>query len=138
MNTTLISDRALAGFWAKVRKTDTCWLWFGDRKDTGYGRYKFGRKNVAAHRFTYELAKGPIPEGLEIDHLCRVRNCVNPDHLEAVTHLVNVRRSERVAGCPPTHVKDTVTRPSWNGKYALICRTCKKEYDRIRWANRNR
>jgi hypothetical protein len=51
-----------------------------------------GTKNVAAHRFAYELMVGPIPEDLELDHLCGVRECVNPRHLEAVTHLVNVRR----------------------------------------------
>src|SRR6202030_118623 len=65
-----------------------CWLWLGACNEFGYG--KFGK--VKAHRFSYEREKGPIPDGLEIDHLCRNKSCVNPDHLEAVTHGENRRR----------------------------------------------
>lgn len=82
-----MSDR----FWTKVNKTDTCWLWTAG-KWQGYGRYRAGTRNVLAHKHAYELANGPIPAGLELDHLCRVRECVRPDHLEAVTHAENVRR----------------------------------------------
>lgn len=81
-------------FWAKVEKTDTCWLWTGTLGFGLYGRFNLtGGGTVAAHRQSYEWAKGPIPDGLELDHLCRVRNCVNPDHLEAVTHAENMRRA---------------------------------------------
>ena len=65
----------------------------------GYGQFELGggsrqkRNRTYAHRFAYEQAKGAIPDGLEIDHLCRNRRCVNPDHLEAVTHQENQRRS---------------------------------------------
>ncbi len=70
-----------------------CWLWYGTiNTQTGYGVISAGRKKLLAHRISYEMTYGPIPVGLEIDHLCRVRSCVNPEHLEAVTHQENVRR----------------------------------------------
>ena len=69
-----------------------CWLWTAYVDRHGYGRLRDGRRMISAHRLSYELARGAIPEGLELDHLCRTRHCVNPDHLEAVTHRENVRR----------------------------------------------
>lgn len=74
-----------------------CWLWRGCISTRGYGMVAIGGKVKLTHRLAYELFKGPIPDGLELDHLCRVRNCCNPDHLEAVTHEENVRRGE--SGC---------------------------------------
>lgn len=88
-------------FWPKVDKTDGCWLWTAALSDGGYGVFGIGgRRVVHAHRFAYQQRVGPIPEGLHLDHLCRVRNCVNPDHLEPVTHAENVRRG--LSG-PKTH-----------------------------------
>ena len=85
-------------FWAKVHKTDTCWLWTAGTLD-GYGRFHGGgsyEKGTArqwkAHRFAYTLHHGPIEDGTTLDHLCRVKNCVNPDHLEPVSALENQRR----------------------------------------------
>ena len=70
-----------------------CWLWTSGVTRGGYSRFVlFNRRQVYGHRYSYELFKGPIPNGLEIDHLCRVRCCVNPDHLEAVTQRENGRR----------------------------------------------
>jgi hypothetical protein len=77
-------------FWERVEKTGGCWLWTGSRNGGGYGNY--GGKG--AHRYAYELLKAPIPPGLVIDHLCRVRHCVNPDHMEPVTQSVNCRRGD--------------------------------------------
>jgi hypothetical protein len=81
-------------FWRHVvRDPDTeCWEWTAARKNGGYGSFAIGKGNVYAHRFAYEMLVGPIPEGLELDHLCRNRGCVNPDHLEPVTRQVNVLR----------------------------------------------
>src|SRR5213593_4508095 len=71
-----------------------CLIWLGHKMSSGYGygRVAFRGGNRLAHRVVYELARGPIPKELEIDHLCRVQSCINPDHLEAVTHSVNMRR----------------------------------------------
>jgi hypothetical protein len=82
--------------WARVEKSvgpDGCWLWTGSVSDLGYGRIRDeSGRSVGVHCAAYELEVGPIPDGLEIDHLCRVRNCVNPAHLEPVTHAENHRR----------------------------------------------
>jgi hypothetical protein len=80
-------------FWSKVDRSGPCWLWTGGTSNAGYGHFHpTKRQGKGAHRVAYELVRGPIPEGLELDHLCRVVTCVNPDHLEPVTHAENMRR----------------------------------------------
>lgn len=80
-------------FWSSVNKTETCWLWTGPLDVGGYAKMFADGRQVKAHRYAYELLVGPIPEGLQLDHLCRVRHCVRaPDHLEPVTARENVRR----------------------------------------------
>ena len=69
-----------------------CWIWIGSIVGSGYGQIRIDGVNVYAHRFSYEQKHGKIPKGLEMDHICRVRNCVNPDHVEPVTHKENVIR----------------------------------------------
>lgn len=78
-------------FFPKVIKGDGCWEWRGKHNAKGYAIYG----KTLAHRVAYQLEHGEIPEGLEIDHLCRNRGCVNPAHLEAVPHAVNVERAKR-------------------------------------------
>lgn len=85
-------------FWLKVDKNGPggCWLWTSTLIKGGYGRFGLNGRHVLAHRYSYELNVGPIPEGMEIDHVydrgCRHRNCVNPAHLEPVTKDENIRR----------------------------------------------
>lgn len=75
-----------------VDKTTGCWLWIGYRYSNGYGAITHERKQILVHRWAYERFVGPVPDGLTIDHLCAVRHCVNPDHLEPVTGAENTRR----------------------------------------------
>lgn len=83
-------------FWAKVKKTATCWFWLGS-KNNGYGRLNHGKKSYAAHRVSYELANGPVPDGLQIDHMCMIRSCVNPDHLRAISVSENLKTRNMTA-----------------------------------------
>lgn len=88
-STASVDDR----FWAKVDKTETCWNWTAYRDPLGYGNFwPADKRMVLAHRFAFELLVGLIPEGLELDHLCRNPSCCRPDHLEAVTHRENILR----------------------------------------------
>ena len=92
-------------FWAKVDRggPDECWLWTAHIDRDGYGRFE----RIGAHRWAYEFAIGPIPDGMQIDHLCRVRRCVNPAHLETVTLAENVLRGQGVTAqqARQTHCK---------------------------------
>ena len=71
-----------------------CILWTAVCNERGYGKVRYNRKTVRVHRLVWELKYGTIPDGLELDHLCKVRNCLNVDHLEAVTHAENIRRGD--------------------------------------------
>lgn len=90
------SDR----FWSRVDTSGTCWLWTGATQTRGYGSFSLTRRtSVLAHRFAFEDVHGPIPSDLTLDHLCEVKRCVNPDHLEVVSRAENARRhAERHRG----------------------------------------
>lgn len=123
-----------------------CWIWTGSLQ--GYERFRYGTfalngKAVRAHRAAYELFVGSIPEGYELDHLCRDPRCVNPEHLEAVTHLENMQRAQMPRGskhpngkkthCPAGHPYDEEnTRFQQNG--GRICRECARIRNRRRYA----
>jgi hypothetical protein len=100
-------------FWAKVEKSDGCWVWTAATR-TGYGLFcPTPTRPVMAHRFAYELLVAPIPVGLELDHLCRTPLCVNPAHLEPVTHRENCLRGTGASArnavkteCPHGHAYD--------------------------------
>lgn len=135
----IIKKTELARFWSRVRKTDNCWLWIGGISHSGYGVFTTGSKtngtskSTPAHRYSYALAKGDIPEGLVLDHLCRIRECVNPDHLEAVTQQVNTLRGDSPIAqhAAKTHCKrghpfseENTWRTRKGGRH---CRTCARE-----------
>ncbi len=128
-------------FAAKVSQPDCngCWNWLGRDNGQGYGAFKAGGVQYKAHRFSYEMAVGPIPDGLELDHLCRNRMCVNPAHLEPVTSRVNVLRgiappaaNATKTHCPKGHPYDDAN--TWHAKSRRerVCKTCKRARNEIR------
>lgn len=114
-------------FFDKVNKTLDCWLWAG-ALSTGYGSFRADDRSVYAHRWSYEYHVGPIPNGMQIDHLCRNRSCVNPGHLEPVTNAENARRGARsfdlTGRCRKGH---DVTDPAnvYQGPNYRTCRICR-------------
>lgn len=126
MTTRSVGEVAKARFWAKVERGDDCWLWAGAKTNDGYGRVRIENRNLLPHRVSYEWAMGPIPDGLEVDHLCRNKACVNPAHLEPVTRHENQRRRAAViTHCPAGHEYDsrnTYVSPSGH----RFCRACNR------------
>jgi len=114
----------------RVEKTDTCWLWSGKLSAEGYGRLGHGRKFHPVHRWIYEQLVAPVPKHLHMDHLCRVRHCVNPEHMEPVTPGENVRRgvspiakNSNKTHCPNGH---QLTKVAWANRRQ--CVTCQRRF----------
>lgn len=132
---------ALERFLAKVEPEPNsgCWLWSGAVTSNGYGRFGISRRVVRwAHRVAYEHWNGPIPENLQIDHLCRVRSCVNPQHLEAVTCRTNllrgmgfVGRQARQTHCLRGHLLEGDNLSPWHLRHGQRhCQACSREWHR--------
>jgi hypothetical protein len=132
-----------------VQKTETCWLWVGGTNGSGYGRFCVdGRLRVYPHRYAYEQLVGPIPERMTLDHLCRVRLCCRPDHLEVVTRSENIRRgtvgqvnAARMRSrthCPQGHPYDEANTYIDPTRGVRACRICMKERARVYRERRNR
>ena len=136
-------------FWSKINKNGPvpsdrpelgqCWVWIASLDTTGYGRFWSGtrpdRRLQPAHRISYELSVGYIPDGMDIDHLCRNRCCVNPSHLEPVTRKENLRRGIRPGRyqtakthCPKGHPYEGSNLFMDRGR--RHCMTCKRKYQR--------
>jgi hypothetical protein len=105
-------ERTMRRFWEKIAnepKPDVCWLWGASLMGLGYAQFwdPYEYKPCLGHVFAYKAFVGPIPDGLHLDHLCRVRHCVNPAHLEPVTHAENVLRGEGISAvnARKTHCK---------------------------------
>lgn len=146
-----IDDR----FWSKVDKNGPipahrpdlgpCWLWTASLDNHGYGQFSTGsvmtgtRRIRKAHQVSWEMRYGPVPEGLQRDHLCRVRRCVNDGHLDLVTSAENTRRGQNAnrakTHCPQGHAYEGVNLyVTTAGK--RVCRTCQREHNRRAKTNR--
>lgn len=128
-------------FHARYTKSDGCWTWRGCLHSSGYGSFYMGRQKVSAHRLAFVIHNGEIPDGLVIDHLCRNRSCVNPEHLEAVTQSRNVRRGLLCAdtirlgsNCSKGHLIDEES--IMRTKRGPRCRICNRNYMREYMRNR--
>lgn len=111
-----------------------CWLWTGGCFPAGYGSVSMGNKTHLVHRVVYEALVGQIPEGLDLDHLCRVRRCCRPDHLEPVTTQVNIARQERALApeCKRGHLFTEKTTYFVVGTLQRQCKLCQRELEKAR------
>lgn len=143
-----LREQDIQRFESKTVRGDGCWTWTGAHyKNSGYAMFAMrdldGKwRPTVGHRVAYQIHRGPIPDGLQLDHLCRNRGCVNPDHLEAVEQRVNIARgvgqsvlNAAKTHCPKGHEftpENTYVRPT--GKHrSRECRTCmaaRPRYDR--------
>lgn len=119
-----------------------CWLWTGRLTRKGYGQISVGNGMKQVHRVAYQEFVGPIPDGLTLDHLCRVRHCFNTDHLEPVTLRENTLRGETITAkniaktvCPQGHPYDTENTRIYRG--GRHCRTCGRLHS-ARWKQQHR
>jgi HNH endonuclease len=121
-----------------------CWFWTGALTDRGYASFSSGYKSYNAHRWLYQWKYGPLPATLQLDHLCRNRHCINPDHLEPLTQKEHSARTPENSSwfTSPTHCKygheltpeNVYLYPNANGRFARHCRTCRRLRQRKDWA----
>jgi HNH endonuclease len=135
----IFSEKDDLRFWSRVEKQFLgCWIWSGVKTKGGYGVFYIKKQHTYAHRNSYRIFKGDIPEGLHIDHLCRARNCVNPDHLELVTPIENTMRgnSSQAINARKTHCKNGHEFSGYNLLFrsngSRICRKCRNDYKSLK------
>jgi len=141
----LFNDTTLARFWNKVNKNGPipdyspnlgpCWIWMAAHDGNGYGQFSlWPLPNIRAHRFSYQVIVGPVPDGLQLDHMCRVHRCVNPSHLHPVTKRDNVLLGQGVSAqnarkthCVNGHPFDSsntayIKEGNWTRRRCITCR----------------
>lgn len=126
---------SLNRFVSKFLIGDGCWEWLAGKNNAGYGYFWFNGKQRRAHKVCYEMLRGPVPDGLVLDHSCRNKACVNPDHLQAVPQFTNVIRGE--APTKKNFFKTTCAKGHPYERYEKTgfryCRKCKNEKDLARY-----
>ena len=137
----IINPKLIHRFMSKVEETNNCWIWNACKNKLGYGLFSVNRKSTPAHRISFLIFKGVIPINLELDHLCRNPSCVNPEHLEAVTHTENNRRGVGWSGLKArqTHCKyghelsgNNLRIKIVNNKKHRQCRICHRRWQKER------
>ena len=126
-------EEAEAAFESRISRTAACWLWQGGRNNSGYGSFR----GQGVHRYAYEKWVGPIAPRMTIDHLCKVKLCINPTHLEAVSLRENILRGRgwvwhhvQATHCPQGHPYDAENTNHRRGR--RYCRACERARDRGR------
>ena len=121
-------------FWSKVQKTDGCWIWTGGQGH-GYGRFSVAcHQTISAHRYAYQTLVAEVAPGKEVDHICKNRACVNPGHLEVVTHKENLLRADtgfaavnkRKTHCPSGHPYSEENTHLRGGNWR-VCKICRRD-----------
>jgi len=126
----------ISRFWSQVDKTDNCWNWIGAKHEQGYGLIKSGETSLRAHRISVLMSGREIPDGCNVDHLCKNTSCVNPDHLEVVTPKENTLRGEGITAknAKKTHCvhghefteESTKVRKNDDGSISRVCLMCQR------------
>lgn len=136
------SEQDAARFWSKVNKDgpNGCWVWTASKTELGYGEFWWNGKLRKAYRQAWLVVRGEIPEGLVLDHLCRNPSCVNPSHLEAVTHRENCIRgignaNQRKTHCHRGHefTPENTAYTTFKKVTSRVCITCRRARDRANY-----
>lgn len=132
-------EEATASFWARVTKSEGCWVWTGRIAEKGYGHFSNRHfMSARAHRIAYELEVGPVPEGMQLDHSkalgCTTRLCVRPDHLEPVSNKENVRRGQltKLAADEVAQIRELVAQGTKQADVAALFNISQSQVSRIK------
>jgi hypothetical protein len=137
----MLTPEQASKFWSRVDASGDCWEWTGSKLPTGYGRFSLRKSHAPyAHRVVWHVLIGPLDPDTEIDHRCFNTSCVNPDHLEPVTRIENLRRARWSGGkmraarthCPKGHPYDEEN-TSWTRDRRRQCKACGRLKAKVKW-----